>query len=378
MNKCLIKINGKNIKNFLLKLNNNKIEILNIKSINNNSIIILTFLNNLAKIFEIKGIYEIEIIKEYGIKNIKKILKSNLHLLIILIINIFFIFFITRYIYKVEVIEDNHEIKNYVINVLNEKNIKTFARKPNDLIKIKNEILKENKDKIEWIEIIPSGIKYIVKLESRIKNEKKEINKPSDVIAKKDGVIKKIIASNGKIVALKDTFVKKGDILITGVLNEKTLTYSKGKVYAEVWYKVTSSVSLHEKLEEETNNSKKGLKIKLFNKEFNLYKKYKNNKIEEKIIFKNNVIPFYLSFDSVKEINIVDKIYTIDEAVKLAKNKAKLEIQKNLKKDETILEENELKIQTKNSKIVVDVLITTLEDIGETKEIEEINVQGNN
>lgn len=378
MNKCLIKISGKNIKNFLIKLDSNKIEVLNIKNITKDEIIILTYIKNLEKIEEIKSIYEVTIIKEYGTKKIKDMLNKNLYLLIILFINIFFVFFITRYIYEVEVIEDNHDIRKYVINVLNDKGIKKYNKKPKDLMKIKNDILKENKDYLEWIEIIPSGIKYIVKLEERITNEKKTIGKPSNIVAKKDGVIKKIIASNGKIVAIKDTFVKKGDILITGVLNENKLVPSAGKVYAEVWYKVTTSAPIHEKKEEITGKEKKGLKIRFFDKEINFYKKYQSNEIKENIIFKNSIIPFYLSFDLVREINYVDKIYTVDEALVIAKNKAKAEIQKKLKDEETIINENELKVEVKNSKILVDVLIVTIEDIGEVKEIEDKNVQRNN
>ncbi len=378
MNRCLIKVIGKNVKNFLIKLERNKITCLNINIKNNNEVEILIYEQDFDKLIKLKGIYEIEIIKRYGINEFKAILNKNIHLFVLIIINICLLIVITNYIYEVELIENNKNIANLVTNILKEKGIKKYNKKPKNLENIKKEILNENKNDLEWIEIIESGVKYIVKVEERIENKKISNEEPVDIVAKTDGLVKKIIASNGIIVAEKETYVKKGDTLITGIINDKKMIHASGKIYANVWYKINVSASLHEKIKEVKGNSKNGFKIKFFNKNYELYKKYPNNEIKENIIFKHNLLPFYLSYDNVKEVHLVDHILTVEEGINRAISKAKEKIKKKLKEDETIISEKQLKVDVKDSKIIVEVLITTYEDISEEKRIEVDNVQGDN
>ena len=378
MNKYLINVKGKNITNFLIKIDKKKINVLNITFIDDDSINIIIKKEEFDLLNEIKGIYEYKIIKEYGVSSLKEIFLKNIHLLILIIINIALIIFISNHIYEVEIVEDSKELKTFVTNLLEEKNIKKYKKKPSNLNNLKQEILKENNDKLEWIEIIESGIKYIVKVEERIKGKIDSNNSFSDIVASKDGVIKKIVAESGKIVVLKDTFVKKGDTLITGIISENNYVRSKGKVYANTWYKVKVEESLHEKSYSLTNNKKKGFKIKFFNKEFLFYKEYKSNEKTEKIIFKNSIIPFYLSLDEVIETTKVDHILTIEEAKSKAILKARKKIESNLKEDEKIISENQLKVSEKDSKIIVEILFTIYEDISKEKGIEVLNVQRDN
>ena len=378
MNKYLINVKGKNIANFLIKIDKKKINVLNITFIDNDSINIIIKKEEFDLLNEIKGIYEYKIIKEYGVSSLKEIFLKNIHLLILIIINIALIIFISNHIYEVEIVEDSKELKTFVTNLLEEKNIKKYKKKPSNLNTLKQEILKENNDKLEWIEIIESGIKYIVKVEERIKGKIDSNNSFSDIVASKDGVIKKIVAESGKIVVLKDAFVKKGDILITGIISENNYVRSKGKVIANTWYKVKVEESLHEKSYSLTNNKKKGFKIKFFNKEFLFYKEYKSNEKTEKIIFKNSIIPFYLSLDEVIETTKVDHILTIEEAKSKAILKAREKIASNLKEDEKIISENQLKVSEKDSKIIVEILFTIYEDISKEKGIEVLNVQRDN
>ena len=375
MSKYLILVKGKNIRNFLLKIDKKKINILNICFVNDNEIKILIKKEEFYLLNEIKGIYEYDIIKEYGINNIKKHILKNLHLLILLFINIALLYVISNYVYEIEIITKDESLKKFVSNILEEKNIKKFNKKTHNLDSLKTEIINENKDKIEWIEIIESGVKYIVKVEEKIKNKPNNDDYPTDIIARKDGTIKKIVASSGKILVEKETYVKKGDTLITGIIDENNFVRSKGEVYADIWYKVKAVVSQHENSYSLTNNKKTGFKIKLFDKKIPFYKNYKTSLIEEKIIFKNQLLPVYLLKDEITETIIVDNILTIEEAENKALSKARQEIEKNLKNNEKIISENQLKLYEKDSKIIVEVLYIVRENISEERRIEVSNVQ---
>ena len=378
MNKYLINVKGKNIKNFLLRIAKKKINLLNITFVSDDEVNILIYKKDIDSLNENKGIYDYKIIKEYGIMTLKKTFLNNLHLVILIILNIILIFHISTYIYEVEILEDNQELKRFLTEVLEKKGITKHKKKPTNLEKIKEEILNENANRIEWLEIIESGVKYIIKAEERIENKKFNDMTPSNIIAKKDGLIKELIVSSGKVLVEKETFVKKGEILVTGIIDGYNFVRSKGKVYANTWYKVSASQPLHESNYSLTNNQKSGFKIKFFNKEFLFYKEYSTNKVEEKIIFKNPILPFYLAYDQINETKIVDHILTIEEAKTKAIEKARAKIESKLKKDEKIISENELKVKEKDSKIIVEVLFTVYENISLEERIEVLNVQGNN
>ena len=231
-----IKVSGKNVKNYLKRLNDHKINIYKINYLNKE---IEIFINekNEEKAYELKTIYELEKLDEFGVRKLFQKIEKNLILIILLILNVIFINYLANYIYKVEIIENKVELKKYINQILVKNNIKPYAKKKNykTIEKIKNKILLENKDHIEWIEIIESGVKYIVKVEERIKKEAKEEFEYQNIVASKEGIVKKIIASNGQVVVAKNDYVKKGDVLISGIIRltgeEKNMTKASGVVY---------------------------------------------------------------------------------------------------------------------------------------------------
>ena len=377
MNRTLVKVKGKNIHNFLLKMARNKIEILDAKKVFENEVQVLVKSECLDLIFKNAGIYECEVIEEKGYKSLKKSLLANIYIIIFIIINVFLVSFISKYIYKIEIIENNQNLKTKVEEILSEKGIKKYARKPNNLDVIKKEILSENKDLLEWIEIIPSGVKYIVKLEERIKNDDVHDESPTNIVAKKDGIIKKIVASKGKILVEKETYVKAGDILIGGEIDQDNFVSAKGTVFAETWLRIKVGEPIYEKKFNKTDQSKKGFRIKIFDKELSFYKKYEFNEIKENVIIKSHILPIYISYDTIFRLDYIDHIKTYEEALEAALEKARMEVKKNLKEDEKIISENQLKVEAKDSKIILDMLFTIYENISIEERIEAENVSRN-
>ena len=187
-----IKVSGKNVKNYLKRLNDHQINIYKINYLNKE---IEIFINekNEEKAYELKTIYELEKLDEFGVRKLFQKIEKNLILIILLILNVIFINYLANYIYKVEIIENKVELKKYINQILVKNNIKPYAKKKSykTIEKIKNKILLENKDHIEWIEIIESGVKYIVKVEERIKKEAKEEFEYQNIVARKEGIVKK-------------------------------------------------------------------------------------------------------------------------------------------------------------------------------------------
>ena len=327
----VLNIKGKNVNRFINKLVKQNIDILNIKYINYKEIEIRVFKSDLEKIEKIKSIYELSEVNSYGLIKIKKILIKNKILLFFMFIGFLLILLLTNVIFDVEVVHNKKEIQELLISELKKYGIteKKFVKSFNEIEKIKKEILEKYKDKLEWIEIERVGTKYIVRVEERnIPNSDVETQN-RNIVAKKSAIIKTIIAENGVVVKNVNDYVKAGDVIVSGniYLNEalKSVVRANGKVYGEVWYKSEVEMPFVYYEENYTSNTNKVLTLSFLNKRFELFNfnKFENKEIDEKNIVKHLFLPIKLSLETQREVKKTDKIYTIDEAIEMAKNNKK-------------------------------------------------------
>ena len=376
----LIKVTGKNIERFIKRLISHKIEILGLKYIKYNEVIIKIYKKDYKKIKEIKTIYDIFIVDSYGFIKIKKIINMNKFMIISLIIGFILLLFLTNTIFEIEVVHNDSKTRERLINILEKYNIKVgkFKKNYDYITSVKEKILTDYKDEIEWLEIENVGIKYVVRLELRKIPEQADTIENRHIVASKDAIIKIIESSSGQIVKNKNDYVHKGDIIISGSikLNEETKKNigAIGNVYGEVWYKTTIEYPLIYKEDKETGNKKNVYVLKILNKEIELFNfnKFKNKKVKSTPILFSNMLPIKLEKQEQKEIKKIEFIYTEEEAVSAAINMAKEKIQSKLNDKEKVLSEKTLNIHENDSKIVVEIFFTVLENITEYKKIEEI------
>lgn len=379
----VLNIKGKNVNRFINKLVKQNIDILNIKYINYKEIEIRVFKSDLEKIEKIKSIYELSEVNSYGLIKIKKILIKNKILLFFMFIGFLLILLLTNVIFDVEVVHNKKEIQELLISELKKYGIteKKFVKSFKEIEKIKKEILEKYKDKLEWIEIERVGTKYIVRVEERnIPNSDVETQN-RNIVAKKSAIIKTIIAENGVVVKNVNDYVKAGDVIVSGniYLNEalKSVVRANGKVYGEVWYKSEVEMPFVYYEENYTSNTNKVLTLSFLNKRFELFNfnKFENKEIDEKNIVKHSFLPIKLSLETQREVKKTDKIYTIDEAIEMAKNKSISSMESKLNDKEYIISSKNLKVEIKESKIVLEMFFSVYEDITDYRIIEDTNIQ---
>ena len=378
--KVKLNIKGKNIERFIRRLIKNKIEIISMERIKYNEINIIIFKYDLEKIDEIKTIYKIEIKRYYGIDKIKKRINKNKYILIFIIFGVLLIYFLSNIIFSVEVIHSSKEIRTLVKKELKEYGIDKyhFKKSYEEKEKIKEKILNKYNDKLEWIEIEEYGTKYKIKVEERMINKDKQKGNNQDIVAKKDGIIINVEASNGEIIKNKNDYVKKGDIIISGnlKLNEeiKNQVEAKGKVYAETWYTVDVTFPYHYKEIDLTNNKKTIITIKFLNKYYDLFnlKKYKTKKIKNTTLIKNIFIPFSIIKQNQYETKEIDEIYNKDEVIDKAINKGKNKLLKDLDSDSKVLNYRILEKQYNEKEVKLKIFFTVKENITDYKKIENI------
>lgn len=379
-----IKITGKNIERFIKRMYSSKIEMFEIEYENRTTVYTKIKKSDLEKVMEIKTIYEIEIDKIYGIDLLKKNMKKNKWIITFLIVGIVIIEVLSQLIFSVEVIHSNKNIRNMLLGELKQYGIEPYKFKKSyqEIQYIKNKILKNHTNDIEWLEIENKGTKYIVRVEERIITSEKPTTNPRHVVASKSAVLLEVTAKRGNIIKNKNDYVKKGDIVISGELKiydeVKNIVSSEGQIYGEVWYKVKVEYPLSYYEEKEIGKEKRIISIKWLQKEIKLFNKKKTKVIKENTILSSNILPLSINWNKEKEIQIIDKKYSLKEAKEEAIKLAESKIEGKLKEKEKILKTIVLNEEKLENSILLELFIAVKENITAYSDIVvEENIENN-
>ncbi len=324
--------------------------------------------------------YKFKIIRRYGISHIKDIIKNNIIFILSIILGLIIFLILSNVIVDVKIISSNKDIVKLLSNELDDYNVKrlTFKKDFNELDDIKNKILAENKDKLEWLSIKIDGMNYVINVEERIIN--KEIIKKDkcNIVANKNGIIKNINNYKGVNVVNINDYVEKGSILITGIIKKdeevKSYVCASGKVYAEVWYTANIKVPLYYEEVSTTNKVRYNLKVNdyvIFNSRLD---KYVSN---DKKIF--SLFNYNLFLIKEMEVTSVKKKYRKKEVESKIDELVMEKFDVKLKDGESIINKNILKSEINGDVMNAEVFVTVKENIGESVEfkIEEENLEKN-
>jgi similar to stage IV sporulation protein len=376
--KLNLNIKGPNIERFIKRLKNNNIEILNITHINTDEVNIKIYKYDYDNVLKLKTIYEIDILNYYGVVKLRNNIFDNKYVIIFILIALIFLYVITNMIFNIDIITNDSKMEKTLIYELEELGVKKYNFKKNydRLQEIKKIILSNHKDELEWLEIESIGTKYIVRYEPRIKNIEKEEKKLSNIIAKKDAVIKSLNVSSGQIVKGINSYVKKGEVIVSGYIdlngNIKDTVSSNGTIYGEVWYKVTVSYPYKYKEVKYTGNKNKVLVIKLLDKNIELFNfnHYKTKEIKDRTILKNNILPIKFVYQEQRETIVIDENNNEEELINKAIDVSKNKIEEKLKDNEYISDYKILSKTLYTDSITLNIFFTVVEDITEYQEIE--------
>lgn len=375
-NSIILKVKTKNITRFLTNLYKLNIEVLNVNIVNHKELIIEVCECDYDKVCGISILNKVNIVDYRGKNKVKRFINKNKVLFISLIINSFILVFLSNVIFSIEIKHESSEVRNLVITELKKYNIKKYTLKKNytELDSIKNKILDNNKDKIEWIEINTSGCKYVVKVVMRKLNSNNKDDSIYNIVSNSNAVIKKIVAENGSIVREVNEYVNKGDILISSEikLNDEIKGYknAKGVVYGEVWYKMHVIMPYIYMNRTRTGKSLTNYSVNFFNKSLIIGKKFKNSEIDKHIIFSNNIIPISITKNKEYEINDSSDIQVSSIAYLNALSYSKGKMEEKLGSDEYIISSRVLKKDAKSNTIELDIFYKVYKKISVNSKIE--------
>lgn len=366
-----IKVTGKNINNFLKRLIYNNINIIKVVNVSYKEADLIINYQDLEKINKYKTIYNIEVIEYQGKLKLLKLIKKNIFIISFLILSLIIIYILSNVIFTVEVIHSNSSIIKLLEKELNYYGIKkySFVKSYNEIEKIENKILKDNKDNLEWLEITREGTKYIVRVEERIINKDNQDTAIYNITASKNAIIKVIEATKGEKQKEVNNYVTKGEVIISPYItmpnNEKVLSSAKGSVLGEVWYTINIEYPYSYNEISYTGKSKKVWTFTFLNKRISLFdfKKYKSFNKDTKVIFKDNISSLSLNKEYQYETKVINDILTYDEVKEKAINLAKKKLKDKYNSIKDITKVITINEEDLGEKLSLTLFVTCTEDI---------------
>lgn len=372
-----VEVEGKNVLLFIRRIINNNIKYDKYSLINKNKLRLRITYDDYISLTSKKSIYKITVIKYYGFLKIKYLFLKYKDYFLSSIIGLLMIIILSNITFKIDIIHNDKDVRQLIKNELKNNNIKELYKTPSykKRLLVKKRILKENKDKIEWLEIEVKGSKIIVKVtERRINKTQKELH-PRHIVAKKSAILKKIVAEDGMILKKKNDYVEKGETVISGdILKDEEVKKSvvaNGKIYGEVWYKVKVSYPLYYKETVYLSNVKSNVILKFFSKKNKLLKDY--SEINDKsYLYKENLLPISLYISKSRKTKTIKQKLNNSKAISKALFLATKKINNTLDKDEYIIDKKALNFHSNSSTIEVDVFFRVYENITSYKDTEDI------
>ena len=299
-------------------------------------------------------------------------------LFLILVLGI--IFFSSRFVWNIEIIEENGLVIENIMEDIQEAGLRIGTLKNNiDTKEVINKIRLE-RDDIAWIGIELKGTNAIVRLVKA--DEKPDIideDEYCNIVSNKNGVITKINAQDGTAnVKVGDT-VSVGDVLINGWMEGKytgiRYVHAKGEIEARVWYTMNKTIQYTTTEKQYTGNVETNYGIKINNFKINFpkgvskFKFYDTIETENKIkLFSNFYLPISVVKTTHEEYGEVQKTYSMEEAKKIGIQEIEEELESQIENQENIVNKNINTYENENS---IDIYVTyeVLETIGTNEKI---------
>ncbi len=218
-----------------------------------------------------------------------------------------------------------------IIEALERHGVKLGAYIPDlDTEKIEQAMVLEV-DGLSWISLNLRGTVASVEIRERSQDaDKVDVQAPSNLIAAFDGQIESLEITGGVAAVNRGQIVKKGDLLVSGVIDSNALGYRLVRARGEVTARVTLvyNVEIPYQKEEKvyTGNFTNKKSIKIFSETINLFGKdsisYENcDRIEkEKRLYLFGVIklPIFITETTYAEYEMKEKTLSQSEALSLA------------------------------------------------------------
>lgn len=293
------------------------------------------------------------------------------------------IYLLSSLIWSVE-IEGNEQIsREEIINAARNQGIYPLQWKFRlDNPEHMSEELIKQLNNTSWVGVEIKGTRIHIQIvESRLA-EKRPLDSPRHLISTSDGVITKIMVDKGRSLVSVNQRVKKGEILISGILGDEEVqevVVANGQVRALVWHEYKIQVALERKYKTYLGGNKERLYIVLGKRALQISGygqiKFEDYELDSKRnIFKWRDRSISLGWirEKVMEVQHESRMISNEEAVEMGLQQAREDIELKFDADAVIIDENILHENAERGKVYMKVLF----EVDQQITIEQPIVQG--
>ena len=378
-------LDGKHPDLFINMAIKNKFNIWDIRMVNNDQAI---FSVSIVDFFKLKPILKktnsrVHVIKRVGLPFIitKSIRRKGI--IIGFISFLLLIYLLSSIIWTIN-IEGNKRIdEKEIYQVIDEMGIHEgmFKFKLPSQDQIKDQLLNKI-DNIAWVGIKVDGTQLNFTIVEKVKPEDKQSSIPSHIIANKNAIVYKVLAEKGLPQVKVNDRVRKGDILISGIVGteeNQQLVSAEGTVLGVVWYETKITLPLKQEWKEYTGNTMERKYISLGSGKRMIkykgdkdipYEQYQSSYDYKQLSWRNYQVPIGFITEKILEYENREKILSEEVAIKIALEQTKQDLFSKIKSDSKILSEKVLHQSNDNGKLSLKVLYEVLEDISFKQPIE--------
>lgn len=378
---AIIIVEGLKIERFLNLCLVNGIYIWDVKKVNYTTIKAKIGLENFNKLRDVarKTDSSVEILQKNGLPFVIKNIKRRKFLYIGILLVTIFIYVLSSYVWMIEIVGTKNVSPDKITKNLNELGLREGIKKSSiNNRSIENKMLIRMPE-LAWMGVQIKGTKVFVEVV-----EKKEApplissKDACDIVAAKDGVIKKLLALNGDAMVKDGATVKKGQVLVSGTIKREGMdvryVHSMAEITARTWYEDAEEIALQQVEYQKTGNSTTHYRLKVLGKELSKkklppYAEY-NEYIEEKNIlsFGDYVFPVKLIVNKYSELQSQTKNITVQEAKQQCAERLDARIKLQIPEDAVVVN-RKIDYYVDKKTVKAKISVEVLEDIGVKQKI---------
>ena len=230
-------------------------------------------------------------------------------------------------------------------------------------------------DGLAWVGVEIKGVKLYVTVKDSIeppvliKN-----NEKFNIVAERDGIITHMEVYAGNTLVKKGDTVKKGQVLVSGRLESKNPDFGTrdvhalGKIIARTWYESSLPVSMVYTQRLKTEKSHDTVYLRIFDQKIKLggeppFEMYETQTVDKFLSPFGIRLPIGLTVETSFEIMERQIDLTMDEAISVAIDTAKKDLEARLPDDCVVVDEKIKQVTGDNGTVYIQVVVECEEDI---------------
>lgn len=324
----------------------------------------------------------VHVVRRIGLPFVMRKLRSRFMFGAGIVLFIFGVYMLSHVVWRVEVVGNEripaYQIKEMAARAGIKPGVFTFRiPEPQEM----QRRLQANVPDVSWVGFEMKGTTAIIRVVEKVLPTPRDISGPRHIVATKKAVIHSIFAEQGRPLVHPQSWVQKGDILISGVLGNEEQTQlvaAKGTVEGETWYESEVTVPLKQKRPVLTGESYTSrylmfgtYAVKIQGFDTPEYKQSVRSQDTDWIHAGERVFPLGMKTEVVRQNESIDVTLTKKEAMEIGKKYARENLVKRLKKGGYIKTEKVLHENEDNGKVYMKLHFVVVEDIAAEQPITE-------